>query len=144
MHRETRTPTKFFIPHWHLKPARLPIPPCAHGVTDEDRTHDNPDHNRAPYHLATATVHRERIELSTPSVSRKCSTTELSMRTYSRQGLNLRPSPCKGDALPLSYTSKVLGARLERATFSVSEKRSNQLSYPRLKNYVARTGIEPA
>ena len=59
---------------------------------------------------------------------------------WSWQGLNLRPPPCKGGALPAelqpqNYIIVGLG-RFELPTPALSERYSNQLSYkPRIKIY---------
>ena len=63
---------------------------------------------------------------------------------WSWQGLNLRPPPCKGGALPAELQPQfyIVGlGRFELPTPALSERYSNQLSYkPRIKNlyYIVR------
>ena len=64
------------------------------------------------------------------------------------QGSNLRPSPCKGDALPTELTTLGKVAErtgLEPATPGVTGRYSNQLNYrSAYLSLVGGAGFEPA
>lgn len=67
-------------------------------------------------------------------------TTELPFHEYPRKDSNLRRPPCKGGALPLSYSGEIDDTGFEPVTSGLSRQRANQL---RQSSEVEKVGFEP-